>query len=109
MKPLVENSSDPGQVKAAQREKGWRRKQELEDIRQVWSTPHGRRIMRRYLTETSIYATTFCGDPYRTAYREGARTMGLMIFGDAREACPDFLALMEKESGDENEEEKRNG
>jgi hypothetical protein len=72
------------------------------DFKDVASTPHGRRLLRRILGECGIYRSSFAGeDTHSSAYREGQRSIGLSLLAQF-EAAPDLYLtfLSEKTTHD---------
>jgi hypothetical protein len=90
--PSPYNASDPDKVReAAQREKSVR-DLELEDFKFLMSTPQGRRFMTRMLDITGFQRSSFTRDS-TTFFNEGARSVGLQIWGDMQE-FPDLFMKM---------------
>lgn len=83
---------------AQKQEQERRRKQELDDLRELLSTRHGRRIMWRLLAEAGVYRTTFRTSA-EMAFLEGKRALGLTFLHDIQEACPERYVEMLKERG----------
>ena len=99
-KALVDNASDPKQVRVAGEKETRRRERELDDVFDVCQTPGGRRFYHRIMEQCGIFRTSyFPGNPSEhTAFNEGKRNIGLMLMADIDEACPKALDQMRKES-----------
>lgn len=98
------NIADEKSVKERDLDLKFQRKQEMADLRELLSTPAGRRFFWRYLTYTGVYQISFTGSS-ETFFREGRRDVGLKMLADITEADPDgFILLMqENRKGVENE------
>lgn len=71
-------------------------KAEQADIRVLMDTPQFRRFLRRYLTLTHVFQTTFTGNS-ETFFREGQRSVGTTMFGEFHLACSHrFAELMDE-------------
>ena len=70
------------------------RKQELQDIDTLMSTPGGARFIWRLLTLSGVFRTSFSSDPLVMAMNEGQRNTGLKLLSDVMEACPDKYFTM---------------
>lgn len=97
----VGNSSDKEQVKKAEKEAKLRRKQELEDVKFLLSTPAGRKTYWRYLESCGVYRSSFTGNS-GTFFNEGMRSIGLILLADIHEANPEAYIQMMKENRDTN-------
>lgn len=71
-----------------------KRKQEIEDLRSVVSTPSGRRFLKRLLDRTAIYRSTFTGNS-NSYFIEGERNIGLFLVAElsavGRDTYPKLL------------------
>ena len=95
------NSSDQEDVRKATSKDKVRESQKTRDLREVWGTPAGRRIMRGLLEMAGVYRVSHAmgtESPLDTAFREGMRNLGLAITSDVMEACPEFYFLAQKEA-----------
>lgn len=71
------------------------RKQELQDIKDLLKTKAGHRFIWRILEKAGIFRTNPTHEHAAMAEREGQRKLGLMIFADVIEACPEkYLAML---------------
>lgn len=92
-KPLVENAADERQIKAASRRLGRNRQQELDDFKQIMSTQVGRRFLWRLLDLTGFQKTSFTGNS-TTFFNEGQRNIGLILWADMNQSCPEMYVTM---------------
>lgn len=70
------------------------RKQELKDISDLMKTKAGHRFIWRLLGKAGIFRANPGGD-HEHYEREGQRQLGLMIFADIIETCPEkYLAMI---------------
>lgn len=91
---LVENASDPKQVRSAAEQEQLRLLQQQADLREVTSTRGGRRFLWRLLAESGIYRTTWVeGKADTTAFNEGLRARGLQILAEWETADAASYAL----------------
>lgn len=71
------------------------RKQELQDIKDLLKTKAGHRFIWRILERAGIFRANPTQEHAAMAEREGQRKLGLMIFADVIEACPEkYLAMI---------------
>ena len=61
------------------------RNQELNDLKSILSTDHGRRFIWRILAKGRLHSLSFTGNS-RTYFNEGERNMGLWLFSEVMEA-----------------------
>lgn len=94
---LVKNAADPDQVKRAENRIINGRDKELDDIRFILSTPQGRRVYWRLLSQFGIFKTSFTGNS-TTFFNEGQRNAGLFLLSELNDADPEAYVLMMKES-----------
>ena len=78
-----------------------RRHQEQADIETLMGTPAGRRFVWRLLDATKVFQTSMTGNSY-TFFNEGRRDVGLLIFGEVMEVCPDLYVTMQNEAKEES-------
>lgn len=89
------NASDAKQVQDREKKSENERKQELEDIKFIISTPAGMRFFKRMMLKGHMFSTTFTGNSH-TFFLEGHRNFILEYFGDVCEACPEKVAELVK-------------
>jgi hypothetical protein len=97
LEPVVTNAADKAQVKDAKRKVQSARDAELQDFAQIMSTRVGRRFMWRMLGITRFQESSFTGNS-TTFFNEGQRNIGLMLWADLNEACPERYLEMLQES-----------
>ncbi|HDY8290553.1 TPA: hypothetical protein RRG66_005079 [Klebsiella pneumoniae] len=78
-----------------------RRENELNDLRLICETEHGRRFIWRLIEQVGVWRTTYTGEALSAAFAEGKRNTGLKVFSDVMEACPDQYLAMAKEASEE--------
>lgn len=103
-KPYVKNAADREQVKNAERKARWSREDEVADVKALLKLPEGRRFFWRYLSECSVFKTSFTGNS-QTFFNEGERNVGLKLMADINEADPEAYIVMLREAklkGDKN-------
>ena len=90
---FVKNANDPEQVKEAKRKERDQQLRDEEDTAFVLSTPEGLRFVKRYLKRCGVFhQNPAIGEPERTAYVEGERSVGLMILRDIIDTDPSLLS-----------------
>jgi hypothetical protein len=72
------------------------RREELDDVKSVMGMAGGRRFIWRILEQAGIFGSLFSSDPLLMAAKEGQRNLGLMVFTDIIEACPEKYLTMVK-------------
>lgn len=101
-KAMVGNAADKKQVNDAKNKEKLSRDKELDDIRQVLSTPSGRRFYWGLLGFCGVFESSFTGNS-QTFFLEGKRQVGLKMLADLNEAQPDaYVTMMNEAKGDEN-------
>ncbi|MFT9297946.1 MAG: hypothetical protein ABF542_07515 [Gluconobacter sp.] len=78
--------------------------QEQTDFQRICDEPHGRRVLARILAMTGHMLASFTpGDPLATAYREGQRSVGILLQAALTNAGDDLLRaiLAENVQGDD--------
>lgn len=79
-----------------------RRKREVEDFKWLMADKRGRRIVWRLLEHAGVYRTSFTGNS-ETFFREGCRSMGLLIVGEIHESCPKhYLTMLEEQKSNDH-------
>lgn len=69
----------------------------VEFIRAAMSTLQGRAWFHHLLSFCNIFRTTFADEPTRTAFNEGGRNVGLMVYNDILQNIPDqFVRMMQE-------------
>lgn len=104
------NASDEVQVKSRKRKGDAQRERDLKDLREVMSTPAGRRfIWHQVLSRTGIHKSSFSTNALSMAYSEGLRSFGLMVEADITEADTNAYLLMQSEALSSANKEAANG
>lgn len=98
MKPQVKNAADEQQVKSAVLKNKLGREREIDDIRFLLSTEQGRRFYWRYLSVCGIYQQSADNSGSWTYFKEGQRSIGLILMNDLMEADTEAYVKMIKES-----------
>jgi len=91
------NASDPEQVAAKRRSAGKKRKASEDVVHTIMSTQAGREWMRTILDSCHSFSTSFTGEPFSMAFKEGERNIGLMLTAQIMRAAPDEFIMMLKE------------
>jgi hypothetical protein len=81
-------------------DEAFERKRELADIKAIMETEYGRRTMSRLLGWSRLYELSFTKEREVTDFHEGMRNIGLRLFAELDEACPDLLLRMMAEGKD---------
>lgn len=84
------------------------RKRELSDIAAVLQSREGRRFIWRLLESAGVFKTTMTGNSW-TYFNEGLRSLGLKIYSNVMDSCPDRLKEMWAEGKILKEEEDSYG
>ena len=62
----------------------------LEDLRFMFRTPQGKRIIQHIVSECNILGSSYAsGNAIGMAYNEGRRSVGISFLADIKEAEPD--------------------
>lgn len=91
------NAGDEEQVKERGKKQKTERDRELDDLRAILDTKHGRRFIWRLLGATELFSVSKVMNASIYAL-EGKREVGKMVYGDLMEANPEAYLLMMKES-----------
>lgn len=76
-----------------------RREQQIIDLKAVMATASGRRFIWRQLKVAGIHDSSFVGGaPDITAFKEGARNLGLMLLAEIMTEVPESYLIMQKEA-----------
>lgn len=105
-KAFVHNSADAKQVETAAQKEKLRREREVNDLKALMGTPHGRRFIRRQIVDIAgVYRSTYLYGPTGRDsdkdFLEGARNVGLQLLSEVQEHCPELWLLAEKEHNDQ--------
>lgn len=88
----------PEQLKTAKERERSRRLRELRDVFEVMSTEAGRRFVWRLLGECRVFLSTYDEQPVASYYKQGRRAVGLVVYNDVLEACPELFWDMQDEN-----------
>lgn len=91
------NAGDETQVKERAKKEKTGRDRELDDLRVILETRHGRRFIWRMLSASELFAVAEVMNASIYAL-EGKRKLGKLLFNDVMEAAPEAYLLMMKES-----------
>ena len=83
--------------KTMQLKAGSIRKRELADVAFIMQTEQGRRFIYSLLEKSYIFKTTMQGNSWSFFY-EGMRNLGLIVYQDIMEVCPDRYIEMCREA-----------
>jgi len=101
----VDNASDRKQVQRAEKKAVVRRRQEIEDIREVLRTAPGRRLCWRLLEHCGVYRSTWA-EGSLIHFNEGKRDIGLYILSEIGEADAHALLKMMTEVANQKAREQ---
>ena len=78
-----------------------------DDLKAVMCIPSGRRFVWSLLDNAQVFQTAFAGEQtHYTAFNEGKKYQGTLLFAQLQEVCPDLylrmISEMNKESTLEN-------
>src|SRR3990167_60975 len=90
---LVRNAADPEQVREAGKTQQTKRQGELEDLRAVLATPHGRRLLWRLLSHCGAFESVWHPSAL-IHYNAGKQDVGHFLIGEITEAQPQALVEM---------------
>ncbi len=86
----------------------WIRKRELADIAAVLQSKEGRRFVWRLLETAGVFRTVMTGNSW-TFFNDGMRSLGLAVYTDLMESCPDRLKEMWGEAKVQKQEDDAYG
>lgn len=84
------------------------KKRELGDVAFIMQSVEGRRFIYRLLEQSYIFRTTMQGNSWSFFY-EGMRNLGLLVYQDIMEVCPDRYIEMCKEAKKIKQEDNNYG
>ena len=85
-----------------------KKQRELNDLRDILSTPQGRRYIWKLWGLTGVFRASYVPkDANLTAFKEGQRDIGLALLQDINEASPTALGQMRSEYLSELNSEKK--
>lgn len=93
------NASSPAVVARAGKIEKTQREQEIDDVKAVMGSAHGRSFIWRLLERGGVFRCSYVGgDSHATTFNEGIRSSTLAIMSDVMEACPDLYQIMTTEA-----------
>lgn len=84
------------------------RARELADMAAVLQTKEGRRFVWRLLDAAGVFRTVMTGNSW-TFFNDGMRSLGLSVYTDLMDACPDRLKEMWNEAKAQKQEDENYG
>lgn len=70
---------------------------DYEDLRNVMGSRAGRRTIFRILESTGLTMQSFTGNS-ETFFREGKRSIGILLHNELQDICPDLYTTMQTEN-----------
>lgn len=89
-KPLVANVSDPEQIKNAEKKIQIRREDELNDLRTIFNTPAGLRVLERLMKQCKTFESIWAQSAL-IHYNSGQQDIGHWIMAEISDADPLIL------------------
>ncbi len=71
---------------------------EANDLAALMATIEGRRFVWRFLSKCGIFRQSYVSDSNGTAFNEGQRSIGLMLYAELQLACADLYLEMQREA-----------
>lgn len=94
------NASERKDVRKAEKEAKFQEGQRREVMVSIMSVGPGRAWIWDILISCHVFASSYTNDPYRTAFYEGERNVGLRLLNDVMGSSPDQYVQMVKEAND---------
>ena len=94
-KPYVHD--DPDAIRQAKVNASVLEKMRRDDISALMAMPEFRRYVWWLLEQSHVFRTSFTGNS-ETFFREGERNIGLKVFLEINQECPEHYATMVKEN-----------
>jgi hypothetical protein len=91
---LVDNASDPTQVRNARQTEKLRQRQAAADLKSLVENPAFMRYAARLLEFTGFMRSEYRANPNEMAFHAGQRNVGLRVFSEISEAHPAAIAAM---------------
>lgn len=77
-----------------------------DDLKDVMREPYGRRFIWQLLESAQVFQTAFSGEQtHFTAFSEGKKYQGTLLFAQLQEVCPELYLRMIKEMNKESTQE----
>jgi hypothetical protein len=96
------DASNRRDVRAAEKQAKLVEQQRREIVTGIMSVAPGRSWICDILESCHIFATSYNDVPYRMAFMEGQREVGIRLLTDIMGACPDHYILMMRERNERN-------
>lgn len=95
----MRNAADPKQLERAKRQQEKALQQRKDDLFFLMGDPKGRRFVWDQLEFTGVFSVGW--DPSaKIHFNAGMRNVGLRLFQELHQVCPDLYLLMAKEAAD---------
>ncbi|MGH7744064.1 MAG: hypothetical protein ACREQ5_04490, partial [Candidatus Dormibacteria bacterium] len=95
---LVYDASNRKDIRRAEKASAQVQRTRLDFLHAAMGTPQGRAWFHELLSVCHLFADPFSGQALTEAYLKGERNVGLRIFAEILEYCPDQYILMMKEA-----------
>lgn len=92
------DASNRKDIREAEKRAHLAERSRVEFIQSAMAGAPGRVWFYQLLSACHLFSDPFSGDALREAYTKGERNVGLMIFADILENCPDQYILMMREA-----------
>ncbi len=93
------DAGEPSKVQKGKQKARNRRDVEVDGLRQILATRHGREFIWDIIVEAGVYDASFCGEEtHRTAFFEGKRDIGLRLIKKVFTADKNVYTLMQHEA-----------
>lgn len=95
------DASDPASVKEQIRVSKRREASEKIVLRQIMGSNEGRAWMFKVLSMCHLFRTSYSRDTGDMAFSEGERNIGLMLYAEIMQACPNrYIEMMSEAVGE---------
>jgi len=94
----VRNASERKDIRRYEKQAKLRETNRINFIVAAMSTPAGRIWFHDFLSACHIFADPFTGDALVEAYSKGERNVGLKVYNDIVQNCPNYFIEMMKEA-----------
>ena len=94
----VYDASDEQHVDRRRKAAGKKAHAEKEFLMLAMADRAGRAWLWKLISGCGIFCTSFTADPYKTAFQEGQRNIGLMVLGEIMSTAPELYSLMYEEN-----------
>ena len=94
----MRNASERKDIRRYEKQAKLRETNRINFIVAAMSTPAGRVWFHDFLSACHIFADPFTGDALVEAYSKGERNVGLKVYNDIVQNCPNYFIDMMKEA-----------